>query len=484
MESDLAVLASNGEDPRNVPTWANKTHAMRWLTLGTQPNDSYIFHFSGHGSQTKGTTGSDIDGLPFVCDHNDRLVSNLVPELATLSTTAPKGRMPGVVMFSGTYNTAADNAGTMYHALVSVLYGDHRQIYSQVLTNVRHNVTADEAFFAHLTLARLVSAGMKPPLTTVATLVAVLIAHEGSLVAAGPTSTDTATTPNDGSASAFVEQERGVASDAFPVYCPKILTSSFLKKGQAALDYTRLWKKKLNPKDGTVEKVADWLSVRFAYARMGHNYTDPTIVSGPPSFTIWVPPVAGLVPIANPVANYQATGIDQLAFIDGVAKHYKKKPVYININHRLLGQPAGQAVVSVLDTCFGGAISGIPRSNGGALGTSDYPTTSQYSIPPQGNSGHNNAAPYGAQPQNSGYPTTSQYGPPPQGGSGHNNAAPYGAQPQNSGYPTTSQYAIPPQGGSGHNNAAQFNSRPQNSQSYGQPAGVTDLQWTSFLASM
>ncbi|KAJ1910406.1 hypothetical protein IWQ60_010667, partial [Tieghemiomyces parasiticus] len=305
-----------------------------------------------------------------------------------------------------------------------------------------------EAFFAHLTLAHLASAGMKLPLATVATLVAVLIAHEGALVAAGPTGADT-TVPNDASAPAFVEQERGVASDAFPAYCPRIITSSFLKKGRAALDYTGLWKKKLDPKDETVEKVADWLSVRLAYARMGHNYTDPTIVSGPPSFTIWVPPVGGLAPIANPVSNYQATGINQLAFIDGVAKHYKKKPVYINIDHRVLGQPAGRALVSVLDTCFGGAITGIPRSTYGAPGVSDYPMTNQFNPPPQDGYGYNNAAPYNA---------------PPQDGYGYNNAAPYNAPPQDGyGYNNAAPYNAPPQDGYGYNNAAPYNAPPQNS---------------------
>ncbi|KAJ1929042.1 Ca(2+)-dependent cysteine protease [Tieghemiomyces parasiticus] len=230
-ECDMVILTDDSKDPRNMPTRANMTRAMKWLVSDARPNDSYFFHFSGHGSQTTDTTGDEIDGydetvlpvdyktagqitddemnaimvrplpqgcrltavfdschsgtaldLPFVYDHQGRLVQNQISELATSSIVAAgkkylagdvmsagksifsglktavngakiqnkqkqlKSSMADVIMFSGcadsqtsadTYNYAVGNTGAMSHALVSVLRDNHRQTYSQVLANVR-----------------------------------------------------------------------------------------------------------------------------------------------------------------------------------------------------------------------------------------------------------------------------------------------------------------------------------------------------------
>ncbi|KAJ1908590.1 Ca(2+)-dependent cysteine protease [Tieghemiomyces parasiticus] len=230
-ECDMVILTDDSKDPRSLPTRANLTRAMHWLVSDARPNDSYFFHFSGHGSQVVDTSGDEIDGydetilpvdyktagqitddemndimvrplpqgcrltaifdschsgtaldLPFVYDQYGRLVQNQVAELATQSIMKAgmsylsgdvlsasksifsglktavtgskiqerqkqlKSSMGDVIMFSGcedsqtsadTYNYAVGNTGAMSHALISVLRSNHRQTYSQVLTNVR-----------------------------------------------------------------------------------------------------------------------------------------------------------------------------------------------------------------------------------------------------------------------------------------------------------------------------------------------------------
>lgn len=44
------------------PTRKNILEAMRWLVKGASPGDSLFFHFSGHGSQVRDTSGDEADG--------------------------------------------------------------------------------------------------------------------------------------------------------------------------------------------------------------------------------------------------------------------------------------------------------------------------------------------------------------------------------------------------------------------------------------
>ncbi|KAJ1656894.1 Ca(2+)-dependent cysteine protease [Dispira simplex] len=230
-ECDMVVLTDNNPDPRCQPTRANIIRAMHWLVANARANDSFFFHFSGHGSQVVDTSGDEIDGydetilpvdhrttgqivdddmnsimvrplppgarltaifdschsgtaldLPFVYDHQGRLVQNQIAEVATQSIfkagssymsgdivtagksvfsglkaliSGPKiqqrqmqlkGSMGDVIMFSGckdsqtsadTFNYTAGNTGAMSHAFVTVLSRNPHQTYSQLLHNIR-----------------------------------------------------------------------------------------------------------------------------------------------------------------------------------------------------------------------------------------------------------------------------------------------------------------------------------------------------------
>ncbi|RKP24669.1 peptidase C14, caspase domain-containing protein [Syncephalis pseudoplumigaleata] len=62
-ECDMVILTDDQQDPRSIPTRANMIAAMRWLVNGAQPNDSYFFHFSGHGGQVRDADGDESDGF-------------------------------------------------------------------------------------------------------------------------------------------------------------------------------------------------------------------------------------------------------------------------------------------------------------------------------------------------------------------------------------------------------------------------------------
>jgi len=60
---DMVVLTDRpGSGPMDLPTRANIARAMGWLVAGAAPNDSLVFHFSGHGGQMKDRDGDEADG--------------------------------------------------------------------------------------------------------------------------------------------------------------------------------------------------------------------------------------------------------------------------------------------------------------------------------------------------------------------------------------------------------------------------------------
>ncbi|RKP39987.1 p20 subunit of caspase [Dimargaris cristalligena] len=248
-ECDMVILTDDSKNPRNMPTRANMIQAMRWLVADARPNDSFFFHFSGHGSQVVDTSGDEVDGfdetilpvdykkagqitddtmneimvrplpqgcrltavfdschsgtaldLPFVYDHQGRLVQNQVAEMATQSLmkagssymsgdimsagrsvfsglkamvngpkiqqrqVALKSSMGDVIMFSGcadsqtsadTFNYAVGNTGAMSHALISVLRSNPHQTYIQILSNVRSFLKSKYSQVPQLSSGRL-----------------------------------------------------------------------------------------------------------------------------------------------------------------------------------------------------------------------------------------------------------------------------------------------------------------------------------------
>ncbi|KXN72136.1 peptidase C14 [Conidiobolus coronatus NRRL 28638] len=60
---NMVILTDDQKDPNFIPNRANMIKAMHWLVGGAQANDSFFFHFSGHGSQTEDLDGDEDDGF-------------------------------------------------------------------------------------------------------------------------------------------------------------------------------------------------------------------------------------------------------------------------------------------------------------------------------------------------------------------------------------------------------------------------------------
>jgi hypothetical protein len=60
---NMVVLTDDQQDPKFVPTRQNMLNAMRWLVSDAHPNDSFFFHYSGHGSQVEDVNDHKVDGL-------------------------------------------------------------------------------------------------------------------------------------------------------------------------------------------------------------------------------------------------------------------------------------------------------------------------------------------------------------------------------------------------------------------------------------
>ncbi|KAI8088655.1 caspase domain-containing protein [Halteromyces radiatus] len=61
-EQDMVILTDDQEEARFKPTRANILSAMQWLVHDAQPNDSFFFHYSGHGGSVVDVSGDEDDG--------------------------------------------------------------------------------------------------------------------------------------------------------------------------------------------------------------------------------------------------------------------------------------------------------------------------------------------------------------------------------------------------------------------------------------
>lgn len=59
---DIVLLSDDQQQLVKVPTRANIIRAMQWLVKDARPNDSLVFHYSGHGGQEKNLTGDEETG--------------------------------------------------------------------------------------------------------------------------------------------------------------------------------------------------------------------------------------------------------------------------------------------------------------------------------------------------------------------------------------------------------------------------------------
>ncbi|CUA76471.1 hypothetical protein RSOLAG22IIIB_12319 [Rhizoctonia solani] len=83
---DIWKLTDDTMDPDCLPTKDNIITAMRWLVEDAQPTDSFFFHFSGHGGQTKDTDGDEADGFdeviyPLDYEHVGHIVDDDMHEI-------------------------------------------------------------------------------------------------------------------------------------------------------------------------------------------------------------------------------------------------------------------------------------------------------------------------------------------------------------------------------------------------------------------
>ncbi|KAI9275974.1 caspase domain-containing protein [Sporodiniella umbellata] len=72
-QDDMVILTDDQQNPQSIPTKQNMIRAMQWLVNGARPNDSFFFHFSGHGGRMKDYDGDEDDGYDetiYPVDHN------------------------------------------------------------------------------------------------------------------------------------------------------------------------------------------------------------------------------------------------------------------------------------------------------------------------------------------------------------------------------------------------------------------------------
>ncbi|DBA75792.1 TPA: hypothetical protein ACH3X1_010200 [Trebouxia sp. C0004] len=62
-DSDFRVLTDDQASHSQWPTRANMFEGFKWLAADARPGDSLVFHYSGHGSQTRDNSGDETDGL-------------------------------------------------------------------------------------------------------------------------------------------------------------------------------------------------------------------------------------------------------------------------------------------------------------------------------------------------------------------------------------------------------------------------------------
>ncbi|KAF9201735.1 Ca(2+)-dependent cysteine protease [Haplosporangium sp. Z 27] len=85
-EEDTISLTDDQKDPTRIPTKANILAAMQWLVRDARPNDSFFFHYSGHGGQTKDLDGDEEDGYDntiYPVDHerSDVIIDDIMHDI-------------------------------------------------------------------------------------------------------------------------------------------------------------------------------------------------------------------------------------------------------------------------------------------------------------------------------------------------------------------------------------------------------------------
>lgn len=61
-DEEVKILSDDQKDVENQPTKANIIRHLHWLVEGAIPESKLFFHYSGHGSHIKDTSGDENDG--------------------------------------------------------------------------------------------------------------------------------------------------------------------------------------------------------------------------------------------------------------------------------------------------------------------------------------------------------------------------------------------------------------------------------------
>mmetsp|Transcript_107480 Transcript_107480/g.213427 ORF Transcript_107480/g.213427 Transcript_107480/m.213427 type:complete len:453 (+) Transcript_107480:3-1361(+) len=82
----IRILTDDGRSRDGLPTRANITEGMRWLTQGAQPGDVLFFHFSGHGGQEEDPTYTEEDGYDETLCPTDFQIAGQIVDTEVLDT--------------------------------------------------------------------------------------------------------------------------------------------------------------------------------------------------------------------------------------------------------------------------------------------------------------------------------------------------------------------------------------------------------------
>ncbi|PVV04972.1 hypothetical protein BB560_000509 [Smittium megazygosporum] len=80
-EEDMILLTDDQQNPNRIPTRDNLLKAMKWLVHDARPNDSFFFHYSGHGSRVESKDEDELDGqdstiCPVDFEKNGMIIDN------------------------------------------------------------------------------------------------------------------------------------------------------------------------------------------------------------------------------------------------------------------------------------------------------------------------------------------------------------------------------------------------------------------------
>ncbi|CAH2351996.1 metacaspase-1 [[Candida] railenensis] len=83
---DMVILTDDQREMARIPTRENILRAMQWLVKDARPNDSLVFHYSGHGGVTEDLDGDEESGFddviyPLDFQQNGHIVDDIMHDI-------------------------------------------------------------------------------------------------------------------------------------------------------------------------------------------------------------------------------------------------------------------------------------------------------------------------------------------------------------------------------------------------------------------